>query len=184
MGDIFHDDVRFDWQLQVWLQIEANPRHRFFMLTKRPERMKKFFDFLFRNPVEISGLKQPFNLWLGVSVENQRTADERVPILLQIPAAKSFVSVEPMLGSVDLSRRGMGLQCESCLDRLVHWCGDPVIDWIICGGETGPKARPMNPDWARLLRDQCHAAGVPFFFKQMSSKQSIPKDLMIREFPK
>lgn len=91
----------------------------------------------------------PANVWIGATVEDQAAADERVPDLLRIPAARRFVSVEPMLGSVD----------------LYQWLGGG-LDWVICGGESGPGARPMHPDWARTLRDQCQAAGVKFLFKQ------------------
>ena len=94
----------------------------------------------------------PNNCWLGVTAENQEWADKRIPLLLQTPAAKRFVSVEPMLGPVELDLRG--------------------IDWVICGGESGRGARPMHPDWARSLRDQCQAAGVPFFFKQWGAWQN------------
>lgn len=96
----------------------------------------------------------PFpNIWFGVSAENQAMADERIPVLLQTPAAVRFVSCEPLLGAV----------------YLAHFLGATGnvagLDWVIAGGETGPGARPMHPDWARSLRDQCQAAGVPFFFK-------------------
>jgi protein gp37 len=98
-----------------------------------------------------------FNVWLGVSCEDQKRADERIPHLLQTPSAVRLLSAEPLLGAIDL--------------RMVpHFPGQGVdgrwLDWIIAGGESGPKARPMHPDWARSLRDQCAAAGVPFFFKQ------------------
>ena len=97
-------------------------------------------------------------------------ADKRIPILLQIPAAVRFVSVEPMLEAVDLLNNGyLGgcIYCGICLEESPKTCieRDAKIDWVICGGETGPKARPMHPDWARTLRDQCQEAGVPFFFK-------------------
>ena len=120
------------------------------------------------------------NLWLGVTAENQARADERIPILLQIPAAVRFVSVEPMLGAVDITKY---LSCPAptsyrILSRYYGPNGfDPSgtqpekttmhgLDWVICGGESGPGARPMHPDWARNLRDQCQEAGVPYFFKQ------------------
>jgi len=159
MGDLFHGDVKFDWQLQTWLAIEHNPRHTFMILTKRPEKMKKFFDFLFRDPVEKTGLRQPFNLWLGVSVENQQTADERIPILLQIPAAKKFISCEPLLEEIDLIKAS-GCNYPNEMRKL-----GIGFDWCIVGGETGPKARPLHPDWIRSLVGQCRVAGVPFFFK-------------------
>ena len=112
------------------------------------------------------------NVWLGVSVEDQAAADERIPLLLETPAAKRFLSCEPLLGGVDLTSVHFGdrfyantlISNSSPPEDLVpNW---PAIDWVIVGGESGPGARPMHPDWARSLRDQCKAAGVPFFFKQ------------------
>lgn len=109
------------------------------------------------------------NVWLGVTAENQARADERIPVLLQTPTAKRFVSIEPMLGSVDLSREYLSYTCggypfpvlaSQYRTRLID-----LLDWVICGGETGPGARPMHPDWVRSLRDQCQGAGTPFFFK-------------------
>lgn len=99
------------------------------------------------------------NALLGVTAENQQTADERIPILLQIPAAVRFVSVEPMLGPVDLTEAFYWASGE-------HGGRRNRLHWVICGGESGPNARLMHPDWARSLRDQCQAAGTPFFFKQ------------------
>ena len=113
------------------------------------------------------------NVWLGVSVENQRAADERIPLLLQTPAAVRFLSCEPLLGSVDLSKfKPFDGECfcqdrpDGCKPRNSAGCPEAAIDWVIVGGESGPKARPMHPDWVRSIRDQCQAAGVPFFFKQ------------------
>jgi protein gp37 len=123
------------------------------------------------------------NVWLGVSVENQAAADERIPLLLQTPAAVRFLSCEPLLGPVDLTkvmdrRKAKGLQINAveakdanpAHEYLVQVLGPGYpharLDWVICGGESGAGARPMHPDWARSLRDQCVAAGVPFFFKQ------------------
>jgi len=117
------------------------------------------------------------NVWLGVSVENQAAADERIPLLLQTPAAKRFVSCEPLLGAVNLNRipAGDGLTVVNALAAMI-FRGDGAkrlveLDWVICGGESGPGARPMHPDWARGLRDACVAAGVPFFFKQWGEWQ-------------
>jgi hypothetical protein len=124
------------------------------------------------------------NVWLGVSVEDQQRADERIPDLLETSAAVRFLSCEPLLGPIDLNRLhqefddGLGHSWESCLNgkRFSEWGGDDgnggdidgvaKIDQVIVGGESGPNARPMHPDWARDLRDQCAAAGVPFLFKQ------------------
>jgi len=141
MGDLFHDDVSGYVIHCIFKIIKWNRDHTFIFLTKRPERMRRIW-------MNIDG-PSPDNAWLGVSVENQKRADERIPILLQIPAKVRFVSIEPMLGSVD----------------LYQWIHDDVLQWVILGGETGPGARPMHPDWARSVRDQCQEAGVPFFFK-------------------
>lgn len=123
------------------------------------------------------------NLWLGVTAENQTTADERIPLLLQTPAAVRFVSLEPLLGSVQLPARAMNPK-GLCGERAQYdWEDGTRIDWVIVGGETGPGARPMDPDWARAIRDDCATAGVPFFMKQMSGKVPIPDDLMVREYP-
>lgn len=103
------------------------------------------------------------NVWLGTTIWDQASADRAVPILLNTPAAKRFVSVEPMLGPVDLPSCIPGEPCPGCCDSSE--CA-AMPDWVICGGETGPGARPMHPDWPRSLRDQCTSAGVPFFFKQ------------------
>lgn len=108
------------------------------------------------------------NVWLGATAENQARADERIPILLQIPAAVRFVSVEPMLGPVNLEQY-LGLRLVDNTDpfweKTFAKKVERGIDWVICGGETGPGARPMHPDWVRSLRDQCQAAGVPLYFK-------------------
>lgn len=136
MGDLFHKDVDAGYLSGIFWVMKKAKQHTFLLLTKRPEnvpRHKSWWDK---------------NIWLGVSAENQQRADERIPILLQIPAAVRFVSVEPMLGPVVLPSRYA------------------VLDWVICGGETGPGARPMRSDWARSLRDQCQETGVPFFFKR------------------
>jgi protein gp37 len=114
------------------------------------------------------------NLHLGVSVENQKTADERIPLLLQTPAAVRFISAEPLLDSLNI-RPYLGIECvhedgyseDDTNATICRECEDTqVLDWVIVGGESGAGARPMHPDWARSLRDQCKAAGVPFFFKQ------------------
>jgi protein gp37 len=149
MSDLFHPDVPDAFIHKVFQAIYDNPRHNFLILTKRPERM------ILRVPVFPID-----NAWLGVSAENQETYDQRVEILLQTPAAKRFVSMEPLLGNTHtrfhLSYRENG--------EINYW-GDG-IHWVIVGGESGPKARPMHPDWVRSIRDNCHEAGIPFFFKQ------------------
>lgn len=123
------------------------------------------------NPTDIRIGTWPLpNVWLGVTAEDQRRADERIPDLLATPAARRFVSVEPMLGPVDLTAVSPnGIQRINALSghsTTPDYSGWPRLDWVICGGESGPNARPMHSDWARGLRDQCAAAGVPYFFKQ------------------
>lgn len=187
MGDLFHKDVKSEWINIVWHKAFNLPQHTFQILTKRPDRMLEWTrkaDRMLEWTRKAAKVKAwpieeiwPENVWLGVTAENQKCADERIPILLQIPAAVRFVSVEPMLGPVDLSP----WICKSCKNGtvasplLIHpkyggGCGvctnKPKLDQVICGGESGPGARPMHPNWARDLRDQCQDAGVPFFFKQ------------------
>jgi len=109
---------------------------------------------------------------LGVSVEDQDTADQRVPVLLNTPAAARWLSAEPLLGPIDLTRlRPPSVTWMDCLEGREHFgpgvaSGGPHLDWVVVGGESGPGARPMHPDWVRSIRDQCRASNVPFFFKQ------------------
>jgi len=173
-----------NWQLMQFLRFELlrligqHPELDFLLLTKRPENVvEHVFDFLGVVGVGAGWCNgYPSNLWIGTSVEDQKTADERIPHLLKIPAAVRFLSCEPLLGPVDLSDITQS-DCNTGFDPLTGrmWGGipggedhfpDQRIHWVICGGESGPHARPMHPDWARSLRDQCQAAGVPFLFKQ------------------
>jgi protein gp37 len=169
MGDLFHEEVESDYQHAVWDIIEKAHWHTFLVLTKRPENMLHFVNWYHRNRHHSA---EPFsNLWLGVTAENQRTADERIPILLQIRAAVRFVSIEPMLGPVDLDMISLD---ELYINSLTgHFSDDPEgwnsgksLNWVIVGGESGSKVRPMHPEWPINIREQCIEAGVPFFFKQ------------------
>jgi protein gp37 len=179
MGDLFHGNVLWDWQISIFEAI-CKTKHNYLFLTKRVDNMRCFFQTLEDwNPTEWP------NVWLGVSVEDQKTTDERIPILLQIPAAKRFVSVEPMLGTMDISNYlpQYKFAYDDPVTEQTCYRDEPIksagayktkiedgLNWVICGGETGPKARPLHPDWVRLLRDQCQAAGVPFFFKGWGDK--------------
>ncbi len=159
MGDLFHADVPDEFIDRVFSVIcECRGRHTFQILTKRPVRMLNWFDRARRvNPGWFSphtGALDLWETWLGVSVEDQAAAKERIPLLLETPAAVRFVSCEPLLGWLD----------------LVQWL--PELDWVIVGGENGPGARPMELEWARAIRDQCRDFGVPFFFKQAGSVSS------------
>jgi protein gp37 len=197
MGDLFHESVPFEWIDQVFAVMALCRQHVFMLLTKRPERMQTYIlgqDFRgiaqqaaqlvensdYHYDAIIDDYKRAGrcmkNVWLGVTAENQEASDERIPTLLQIPAAKRFVSVEPMLRPVDLKRidyKGRDGSTRAFFDALtgqiavIGKCLDGnKLDWVICGGESGPGARPMDPAWMRDLRDQCVLAGVPFFFKQ------------------
>jgi protein gp37 len=209
MSDLFHENVNDEMRDRIFAVMALCPQHTFQVLTKRPERMLTYTSGhgnshrrnipVYNAAVEIcagdfSRMSQEMgrhrssgegwwplqNVWLGVSVENQKTADERIPLLLQTPAAVRFISAEPLLGLVSLSP-----PADEVYQLLSNWYGpngfDPTgsqptvtrrdnyiakVDWVIVGGESGPAARPMHPGWARSLRDQCKAAGVPFFFKQ------------------
>lgn len=160
MSDLFHEDVPDKFISQVWEVMAGTPQHIYQILTKRPERMLKWVKSFGTYSTAIKGnLPALKNVWLGASVENQQTADERIPLLLQTPAAVRFLSMEPLLGDVDLeSYLTVGKDDGRDMRK--------GIDWIIVGGESGPKARPMHPDWVRNIRDQAVNAGVPFFFKQ------------------
>lgn len=182
MSDTFHDDfMRMDAETdvikQLFIAMMRADWHTYYILTKRPENMKKFFDNWIPSDIFKNEPKRD-HIWLGVSAENQQAADERIPILLQIPAAVRWVSVEPMLGAMDLSKYLFPYSV-GFADHPddVRW----PIKGIVCGAETGPGARPMDLAWARDLRDQCFVAGVPFYMKQVSGKLPIPQDLMVRE---
>jgi protein gp37 len=197
-SDLFHDAVPDEWIDRVFAVMALAPQHTFQVLTKRPERMRAYAcaaDVAERVWLQTSdvadhlklwalaahgavwGGETPWplrNVWLGTSIEDRATADERIPHLLATPAAVRFISAEPLLGPVDLTGIAIprpDLRASVILDVLngtggLVRGGPGRIDWVICGGESGPGARPMHPAWARSLRAQCQAAGVPFFFKQ------------------
>lgn len=220
-GDLFHESVPDEWIDRVFAVMALCPQHTFQVLTKRSARMRDYCDrktsangagaiadamaamggsagqqlALMELQAEKSCLP---NVWLGVSVEDQARADQRIPDLLDTPAAVRWLSCEPLLGPVDLT----AIQAPrytpedaamdwrfSCLDTGdYYWyrSGDYIdggdgpwrehaIDWVVAGGESGPGARPMHPDWPRALRDQCAAANVPFFFKQWGNW--APRDM-------
>lgn len=179
MSDLFHESVPFEFIDKVFAVMALCPQHTFQVLTKRPERMAEYTSgvglvggpegrrvriFNAADGLTVSDLRYddvPWplpNVWLGTSVENQETADQRIPHLQRCPAAVRFLSCEPLLSGVDIAY--------SCFNGADSFGELPGIHLVIVGGESGPNARPMHPDWARSLRDQCVNAGVPFFFKQ------------------
>lgn len=198
-NDLFHEDVPFDFIDRALAVMHLCHQHTFMILTKRPERMKRYLTIIKSENAAQNWRRQLYfasgcdariadgclfewplpNVWLGVTAENQEQADRRIPILLQIPATVRFVSVEPMLGAVEIEeyfpeydyRATYEYYREFLKMQGIKSDGKPILinpglDWVICGGESGYRARSMSPDWARNLRDQCEAAGVPFFFKQ------------------
>jgi len=190
MSDLFHESVPDEYIDLVFAIMALTPQHTYQVLTKRSERMRRWAtapgteergeacaDGIIGLLGVESGVdaceriiasafwREPLpNVWLGVSVENQKAADERIPDLVSTPAAVRFISAEPLLGPIEFRPSwvaGYDYDGAGCSMR-----SKPRIDWVIAGGESGPTARPMHPDWARSLRDQCSAAEVPFFFKQ------------------
>ncbi len=162
-GDLFHEDVPDEFVLSALRTLAGCQDVTWQILTKRPRRMVGFYN-AYGYQYQIGG--EP-NLWLGVSVEGQATADERIPLLLQTPAAVRFVSVEPMLEPVDLT--AVEMPDGDTLGRNLHnWGVDAGLDWVICGAESGPNRRAFDPRWAEALYEQCACAGVPYFGKQTS----------------
>lgn len=157
MSDLFHEAVPFDFIRRVFLTMLDANIHTYQVLTKRPQRAIDFYEWLKLSDENLyMALYRGFaKIWVGVSVEDQQTAIERIPLLLQIPAVVRFLSCEPLLGPVKLAD----------LIGRIRYAGED-IQWVICGGESGPAARPMHPDWAREIRDYCLKASIPFFFKQ------------------
>ncbi len=162
LADIFDNEANPEWHADLWRLIRATPNLDWQLLTKRIGNAKKMHP----------GGDYP-NVWIGATVINQEEADRDIPKLLDTPAAVRFLSIEPMLGKIDLWKTGWYNLAEAVVE----------IDWVIVGGESGPNAREMDPDWARAIRDQCEH-GPAFFMKQMTKKAPIPDDLMVRQFPR
>jgi protein gp37 len=190
------------WRPEAWEIIRKTPQLTYQILTKRPERIAAHLPADWGDGYS--------NVWLGVSVESQKYADERIPILLKTPAAVRFLSVEPLLEAVTLCELPSASGVGRYLDSLSNAGVDPgaeipsKLDWVICGGESGSGARPMWIKWAQDLRDECKEAGVSFFMKQLGSANKSwsdgkreykitgkgdnpaewPEDLRVQEFPK
>lgn len=177
MSDLFHKDVPDDYIAQVFAVMALAPEITFQILTKRHGRMRSLLNSeahwrrvgsamtdmtdMDETHAQVDDVRALPNVWLGVSVEDQERADLRIPHLAETPAAIRFLSCEPLLGRIDLR--------SEWLDPVF-----PAFDWVIVGGESGPGSRPMHPEWARTLRDQCIGAGVPFHFKQWG--EWVPED--------
>jgi protein gp37 len=181
-GDLFHENVPDEAIDRLFAVCGLTPQHTHMILTKRADRMREYLSARKRaKPINVTmgdgtlaqhpfnnELKAPANVWLGVSVEDQERADERIPHLLATPAAVRFISAEPLLGPMDITcLRDNGDTFMDALVRHPNMSKDQgPLDWVIVGGESGPKARPMHPDWVRSLREQCLASATPFLFKQ------------------
>lgn len=161
MADVFEDNPQLEpWRIDLLDLIQDTPRLDWLLLTKRPENVNRMIERATGFSESGMWFHSAPHVQIGTSIENQEYADERIPELLNIPARVRFLSIEPLLGPVDLE----DLAYEAAGPE---WAGfNPLVDWVIVGGESGPGARPMHPEWARSLRDQCQGAGVPFFFKQ------------------
>jgi protein gp37 len=192
MSDLFHENLPDEAIDKVFAVMALAPQHTFQVLTKRADRMLAYFTGygtalgrIWFQAMQLASAakvepavasrraaKWPLpHVWLGVSVEDQERADERIPDLLATPATVRFLSCEPLLGPVDL--RCVAPTDTGYMNALSSSTG-PNLDWIIAGGESGPRARPSHPDWFRSLRDQCAAAVVPFFFKQWGEWRGYP----------
>lgn len=162
MGDIFHDDVRTEFVDSIWSRMAKCPQHIFLILTKRPKKMAHFVD-------EVGAFNYGIllNVWLGVTAENQKRADERIPILLQIPAAIRFVSLEPLLSDIDL--------WSYLWEPTIPPSKKNLLSWVIAGAESGPKRRPAKTEWFQNIKHQCRHSDTPFFLKQMDMKGKLTK---------
>lgn len=213
MSDLFHPNVPFEVVDQVWAVMALGRHHIFQVLTKRPDRMREYLtsgrehlivlamDGIMRrrlylpyaNPISAAGdlaARRPLpNVWCGTSVEDQTRADERVPTILQTPAAVRWLSLEPLLGPINLTgistMRFRGAEVLNALTgQLSGTFGDecatqlPKLDWLVAGGESGPRARPWHPSWARTIRDHALRYNVPFLWKQNGAW--LPDDQMLR----
>lgn len=227
MSDLFHEDVPFEFVDRVFAVMALSPDHTFQILTKRPERMAEYLntrgragaiaaetgsgvdgdqDWPFIRPDDLADRWPLLNCWMGTSVENQATALERIPHLIQVPAAVRFLSCEPLLGPIYLDE---WLWDNGCYCGARGFCDcdcfpkpTNLIHWLIAGGESGPAARPMNIEWIRDLISQCRLGGIAPFVKQLGARphnatgayydlvsrkggdpEEWPEDLRVREFP-
>lgn len=225
MSDLFHESLTHEQIAAVFGVMAACPQHVFQVLTKRARRMKEWFSWAGTEDLDSlrsyaqraldpvitmryvdRGSTWPLpNVWIGVSVENQEAADERIPDLLETPASVRFLSCEPLLGPLDLTLRGSriaGWDEDWKYDTLrgAEWANphsdvedgsSTKLDWVIDGCESGPGARPAEEPWFRSLAEQCREAGVPYFHKQMMVNGKLrhdpadfPPGLQIQEWPK
>jgi protein gp37 len=201
LADVFDNEVDTQWRTDLWALIASTPNLDWLLLTKRIGNVKYMLP---TSPAHYRPWNERWpwkNVLLGATIANQEEADRDIPKLLATPARVRFLSCEPLLGPVEI--RGDIESCGDCDPCIggqpkscpVGWWYNSAlhpgsIGWVIAGGESGPHARPSHPDWFRSLRDQCAAAGVAFFMKQMGGArdkrgklEDLPEDLRIRQFP-
>lgn len=178
LADVFDNAVDAQWRADLFTLIWATPHLDWLLLTKRIGNVRPMLKALRHSSDEDLTLLDMMplpNVWLGATIVSQEEADRDIPKLLAVPAIKRFLSMEPLLGRVDLTRIPIGgsghhefdpIITANVLNRAEAYPPLPQVDWVIVGGESGSSARPMHPDWASSLRDQCEAAGTPFLFKQ------------------
>jgi protein gp37 len=169
MADVFEANPQLtESKARLFELIETTPWLDWLLLTKRPENIMGMIPYAWHSEPRM-------NVWYGTSVENQEQADKRIPELLKVPAKVRFLSCEPLLEAVDLGVWLTDIFDHHWRNRGIAWRdrGRPLIDWVICGGESGQSARPMHPQWARSLRDQCQAAGVAYHFKQWGQHEAV-----------
>jgi protein gp37 len=169
MGDLFHEHCPDEWIDRIFAVMAQAPQHTFQVLTKRARRLHDYLRARREKPLT--------NVWLGVSTERQKEADERIPLLLAAPAVVRFISAEPLLGPLNIreylvGKEDHGIDVNRSVGERVGACvrRRPPLDWIIVGGESGPSARPMDAAWVESLRDQCDGSDAAFFFKQWGGK--------------
>lgn len=179
LADVFDNEVAEKWRADLLDLIRSTPNLDWLLLTKRIGNAKEMLDratwLTCRDRTDPTEWQAPNNVWIGATIVNQEEAYRDIPKLLAVPAAKRFLSMEPLLGPVDLHLSLTTVEERLRVQReLAKMPGEfrrlnsrgELLHWVIVGGESGHGARPMHPDWARNLRDQCEAAGVPFLFKQ------------------
>ena len=185
MGDLFHKSVPFEWIDKVYSVMLHGHQHTWQVLTKRPERMYEYYRY------KTHVAKEADNIWLGVTAENQEMADKRIPILLDIPASKRFVSCEPLLGSIHiepylLSEYDKASHDHQMIRPLSAYRRDNKLSWVIVGAESGHNRRTCYVEWIDELASQCEAWGTPCFVKQMfvNGKKIVCPAQYPQEFPK
>lgn len=180
MSDLFHPLVDFGFVEQAFRVMERTPQHTYLILTKRPERAVEFWQYMNRPNEHSLWLLCPHNVWMGTSVNDQDSANKRIPALLRLPNVLRYISYEPATGPVDFTHIGGADHWVNALTGNWHEAPGkvlfrdmPRLHWVINGGESGRKAAPMHPDWARAVRDACALHGVPYFFKQWGAWEPV-----------